>query len=70
MLVGIIELVIGCVVTLAGLVTGLIRLIKNPTGWNFSKAAFIRYLIFMLIAIVGGVALIIFGSIAIRGSIQ
>lgn len=69
MLVGIIEVIIGCVVTLAGLVTGLIRLIKNPYGWNFSKAACIRYAIFMVIAIFGGVSLIIFGSIAIRGSI-
>lgn len=69
MLVGVIELVIGFVVTLAWLVTGLIRLIKNPSGWNFSKAAFIRYLIFMLIAIVGGVSLIVFGGITISDSI-
>lgn len=69
MLAGIIELVIGIVVTLAGLVTGLIRLIKNPYGWNFSKAACIRYAIFMVIAIFGGVSLIIFGSLAISASI-
>ncbi len=64
-MLGIIELSIGIIVALVSFVLGVVRIVKSPSGWNFSGAAKTRYLIFMIIGILAGAALITFGSFAL-----
>lgn len=64
-MIGIIEIIIGVIVFLVSFVYGLIRIINNPRGYNFSANAFKRWLFFALLGVVGGLALIIFGIIAL-----
>ena len=64
-MLGIIELTIGITIVLVSVVLGAVRIIKSPSGWNFSGAAKTRYLIFAIIGILAGIALIVFGSLAL-----
>lgn len=64
-MLGIIELSIGIIIALVSVVLGAVRIIKSPSGWNFSGAAKTRYLIFTIIGILAGIALIVFGSLAL-----
>ena len=58
-MLGIIEIVVGVIGCIAALTFGIVRLVKSPSGWNFSKSASLRWTIFMGIALVLGIALII-----------
>lgn len=70
-MVGIIEIITGLIILVVGAVLGGIRIFNVPRGWNFSGAACKRYLVFTLAALAGGIALIVFGAIAIQsGGIQ
>lgn len=62
-MLGIVEIVIGVIGCIAALTFGTVRLVRNLSGWNFSKAASVRWTIFMIIALVLGVALITFGCL-------
>ncbi len=64
-MIGFIEIIIGFIVLLLSIGYGLIRIINNPSGYNFSATAVQRWLIFTIIGVVGGLALIIFGFIAL-----
>lgn len=64
-MLGIIELSIGIIIALVSVILGAVRIIKSPSGWNFSGAAKTRYLIFTIIGILAGIALIVFGSLAL-----
>lgn len=66
-MLGIIEIIIGVIGCVAALAFGVIRVVKNPRGWNFSKAASIRWIIFMALSFMLGVALIAFGCFALLG---
>lgn len=59
------ELIIGILVCLAALVFGILRIAKTPNNYNFSKKANQRYLIFTIIALTGGIALIVFGLLGL-----
>ena len=64
-MLGIIELSIGIIIALVSVVLGAVRIIKSPSGWNFSGAAKVRYLIFTIIGALAGAALITFGILAL-----
>ena len=64
-MIGIIEICIGAVVLLAALIFGIVRIVKTPKGQRFTKAAFTRWLIFTIIGSAGGIALIVFGVLAL-----
>ena len=64
-MLGIIELSIGITIAIVSVVLGAVRIIKSPSGWNFSGAAKTRYLIFAIIGALAGAALITFGILAL-----
>ena len=64
-MLGIIELSIGIIIALVSVILGVVRIVKRPSGWNFSGAAKTRYLIFTIIGALAGAALITFGILAL-----
>ncbi|GEM_PF-5508827 len=64
-MLGIIEIIIGTVGCVAALSLGIIRIARNPKGWNFSKAASIRWAIFMALSFMLGTTLIVFGCLTL-----
>ena len=56
-----IQVIVGIALIAVAVVYGLIRILAVPMGLNFSAAAVIRYVIFTVIAVAGGIALITFG---------
>ena len=64
-MLGIIELSIGIIIALISIVLGVVRIIKSPSGWNFSGAAKARYLIFTIVGALAGAALVTFGILAL-----
>ncbi len=64
-MIGFIEIIIGFIVLLPSIVFGLIRIINSPRGYNFSASAVQRWLFLTIPGVVGGLALILFGFIAL-----
>ena len=56
-----IEIIIGAILIAATMFYGTLRVVKVPKGYAFSHAATVRYVIFTMISLAGGVALLAIG---------